>query len=79
MSWLLVLVGCCFLVETASFREGLSNRLVYLALGIAVVGFGVAGLLPLARTGFARLLRVGGILIILTLAVRVAPLIGLVV
>ncbi len=50
MSWLLVLVGCYFLVETAFFREGLSDRLVYLALGIVVVSFEAAGLLPLART-----------------------------
>ena len=74
-AWLLLLIGCYFLVETVFFREGLSDRLVYLVFGIAVLGFGVADLLPRARTGLAGSLRIGGgVLIALALAVRVVQL-----
>jgi len=77
-AWLLLLIGCYFLVETMFFREGLSDRLVYLAFGIAVLGFGVADLLPRERTGLAGSLRiVGGTLIVLALAIRVVQLVGL--
>jgi hypothetical protein len=60
------------------FREGFSNRFVYLAFGIAVLGFGVADLLPRGRTGLAGSLRIGGgTLIVLALAIRVVQLVGL--
>jgi hypothetical protein len=75
--WLLVVIGCYFLVETAFFREGISDRLVYLFFGIGVLGFGVADLLPQDRTEPAGLLRIaGGALIFLALAIRVVQLVG---
>jgi hypothetical protein len=77
-AWLLVLIGCYFLVETLFFREGLSDRLVYLAFGIGVLGFGVADLLPQARTGLAGSLRVGGgTLLALALVIRALHVVGL--
>ena len=77
-AWLLLLIGCYFLIETMFFREGLSDRLVFLAFGIAVLGLGVADLLPQNRTGVAGSLRIGGgALIVLALAVRVVQLVGL--
>ena len=73
-----MLIGCYFLVETTFFREGLSDRLVYLAFGIAVLGFGVSDLLPRDRTWLARSLRIGGgALIVLALGVRIVQLVGL--
>jgi hypothetical protein len=77
-AWLLVLIGCYFLIETVFFREGLLNRLVYLTFGVAVLAFGVADLLPRDRTKLAGLLRIGGVaLIVLPLFVRVVQLAAL--
>jgi hypothetical protein len=77
-AWLLVLIGCYFLIETAFFREGFLDRLVYLTFGVAVLAFGVADLLPRDRTNLAGLLRIGGVaLIVLPLFVRVVQLAAL--
>jgi hypothetical protein len=77
-AWLLVLIGCYFLVEAVFFREGLSDRLVYLAFGIAVLGFGVADLLPRDRRRIAGSLRIGGgTLIVLALTIRAIHLVAL--
>jgi hypothetical protein len=77
-AWLLVLIGCYFLIETVFFREGFLNRLVYLTFGVAVLAFGVADLLPRDRTKLAGLLRIGGVaLIVLPLFVRVVQLAAL--
>ena len=77
-AWLLVLIGCYFLIETVFFREGFLNRLVYLTFGVAVLAFGVADLLPRDRTKLAGLLRIGGVvLIVLPLFVRAVQLVAL--
>ena len=77
-AWLLVLIGCYFLIETVFFREGFLNRLVYLTFGVAVLAFGVVDLLPRDRTKLAGLLRIGGVaLIVLPLFVRVVQLAAL--
>lgn len=74
-AWAFVLIACYFFVETAFFREGISERLVYLAFGLAVLGFGLAELAPRGRTGLASALRVAGVaLMVLTLAARVLQL-----
>ncbi|HEV8045136.1 MAG TPA: hypothetical protein VGP38_08150 [Rubrobacter sp.] len=75
-AWVFVLIGCYFFVETIFFREGLFDRLLYLIFGVAVLGFGVADLLPRDQTRLAGLLRIGGLaLMVLTLLVRVVQLI----
>ena len=64
-------------VESAFFRDGLFERLLYLCFGVAVLGFGVADLLPRGQTGIAGLLRVGGGVasMVLALLVRVIQLV----
>ena len=75
-AWLLLVIGCYFLVETMFFREGFSDRFVYLIFGIAVLGFGVADLLPRGRAGLAGSLRIGGgVLMALALVVRAVQLV----
>ena len=73
-AWLLLLIGCYFLVETVFFREGLSDKLVYLAF--AVLGFGLADLLPRDWTRIAGSLRIGGGTLNV-LAIRAVQLVGL--
>ena len=76
-AWIFLLIGCYFLVETLFFREGFFERLVYLVFGVAVLGFGVADLLPRDQTRIAGLLRVAGVaFIVLALFVRVLQLIA---
>lgn len=59
-AWVFLLIACYFLVETVFFREDLSDRLVYLTFGVAVLGFGLAEFVPRHRTGLAGALRVCG-------------------
>jgi hypothetical protein len=77
-AWLLLLIGCYFLVESVFFREGTSDRLVYLAFGIVVLGFGIADLLPRDRTRLPGSMRIGGgTLIVLAVGVQAAQVVGL--
>lgn len=77
-AWVFVLIGCYFLVETIFFREELLGRLVYLAFGVAVLGLGVADLLPRNQTRLAGLLRIGGVaLMVLVIAIRAVQLVAL--
>ena len=65
------------MVETLFFREGLFERLVYLVFGVAVLGFGVADILPRGQTRIAGLLRVAGVaFVVLALFVRVFQLVA---
>jgi len=76
-AWVFLLIACYFLVETVFFRENLSDKFAYLTFGLAVLGFGLAELLPRGRTRLAGALRIGGVaLMILILAVRAAQLIS---
>ena len=75
-AWVFLLIAAYFLVETVFFRDGLSDKLAYLTFGLAVLGFGLAELVPRDRTGLAGALRMGGVaLMVLVLAVRAAQLI----
>ena len=60
-AWLFVLIECYLFVETIFFREGLFDRLVYLTLGVAILDFGAADLLPRDPTRPAGPLRIGGV------------------
>lgn len=74
-AWVFILIACYFFIETIFFREATFDRLVYLTFGTAVLGFGLAELLPRGRTGLAGALRIGGaVLMLLTLLVRVLQL-----
>lgn len=74
-AWIFLLIAGYFLVEIVFFREGASDRLVYLVFGLAVLGLGLAELVPRDRAGLAGMLRIGGgILVVLALVVRVAQL-----
>jgi hypothetical protein len=76
-AWVFLLIACYFLVEAVFFREGLSDKLAYLTFGLAVLGFGLAELVPRDRTRLAGALRIGGVaLMVLILAVRAAQLIA---
>jgi len=76
-AWVFVLIACYFLVETVFFREGLFDKLAYLTFGIAVLGFGLAELVPRDRTGLAGTLRLGGVaLMVMILVVRAVQLIA---
>jgi len=76
-AWVFLLIACYFLVETIFFREGLSDRFAYLTFGLAVLGFGLAELVPRERTRLAGALRMGGVaLMVAILAVRAAQLIA---
>jgi hypothetical protein len=75
-AWVFMLIAGYFVVETVFFREGLSDRLAYLTFGLAVLGFGLAELLPRNRTTLAGALRICGVgLMVVILAVRAVQLI----
>jgi hypothetical protein len=70
-----VLIVCYFFVETVFFREGFLDRLTFLAFGLAVLGFGLADLLPRHRTRHAGLLRLGAVaLMVVALSIRAIQL-----
>lgn len=76
-AWVFLLIACYFFVETVFFREDLSERLAYLAFGVAVLGFGLAAeLVPRDWTGLAGTLRMcsAGLMVVI-LAVRAVQLI----
>jgi hypothetical protein len=75
-AWVFLLIACYFFVETVFFREDLSERLAYLAFGVAVLGFGLAEFVPRDRTGLAGTLRMcsAGLMVVI-LAVRAVQLI----
>jgi hypothetical protein len=74
-AWVFLLIACYFFVETIFFREGLFDRLAYLTFGTAVLGFGLAEILPRDRTRLAGALRIGGVaLMVLTMVVRAVQL-----
>ena len=76
-TWIFLLIGCYFLMETIFFREGVFERLLYLLFGVAVLGFGVADLLPRGQARIAGLLRVAGVaFMVLALFVRVLQLVA---
>ena len=75
-AWVFMLIACYFAIETVFFRESLSDRLAYLTFGLAVLGFGLAELLPRNRTTLAGALRICGVgLMVAILAVRAVQLI----
>lgn len=75
-AWVFMLIACYFVVETIFFSESLSDRLAYLTFGLAVLGFGLADLVPRNRTTLAGALRICGAgLMVVILAVRAVQLI----
>ena len=76
-AWVFLLIACYFLVETVFFREDLSERLAYLTFGLAVLGLGLAELVPRGPTRLPGALRMGAVaLMVLILAVRALQLIS---
>jgi hypothetical protein len=74
-AWVFVLIGCYFFVEAVFFREEFLDRLTFLAFGLAVLGFGLADLLPRNRTRYAGLLRLGAVvLMVVALSIRAIQL-----
>ncbi len=76
-AWAFILIAAYFFVETVFFRDEVLDRLVYLAFGAAVLGFGLAELVPRSRTGLAGALRMGAMtLMVLILVARAVQLFG---
>ncbi len=75
-AWIFILIASYFLLETAFLREELSDKLAYLTFGVAVLGFGLAELVPRDRTRLAGTLRIcGAVLMVAILVVRAVQLI----
>lgn len=74
--WVFVLIAAYFFAEAAFFREA-ADRLAYLIFGTAVLGFGLAELVPRDRTRPAGAFRIGGVaLMFVIVAVRALQLAG---